>query len=245
MSEKKVIPLYNSKFYQTRADEILKESIEWTNAGEYRYAKERIECAMTYDPDNKEVLSLAGYVYYALEEYEKSLECVERVLHDNATDIQTGYVYGLVLMRSKKFQEARNVFEGILCFEQIEKKGYEQHKCNVMYYLHLTYFELKQYDKSLVLLQELEYLHSCIEVIWFEMARIYFLQSRYKDAVSVLEKTVLRDPEFRAAYSMLIESCIRKQWYSKAVQWLEKEILYFPEKQVESERRIRTLQKKI
>ncbi|GAB6457836.1 hypothetical protein bcgnr5390_14100 [Bacillus luti] len=226
MSEEKVINLYNPQFYQQRAQEFVEESLMWVGEGQWIKAKECVEQAIELNPVKIEYMSLAAHINYELGAFELAEFYMEQVIKERHMDDQLQYVYGVILLKMKKFDEAQNVFEGLLNWDVINEPENIERRSIIMYCLYEINFEKKDFNKAMEILEGIKD-EKQINVD-FEMASLYWLEENFEKAIIYANEALVTFPERIILYGIVIDSFKELGEYEKALEWLRQKQEEFP-----------------
>ncbi|WP_336770232.1 hypothetical protein [Bacillus bombysepticus] len=227
MSEENVINLYNPQFYQQRAQEFVEESLMWIGEGKWIKAKECVEQAIELNPVKVEYMSLAAHISYELGEFELAEFYMEQVVKERHMDDQLQYVYGVILLKVKKFDEAQNVFEGLLNWDVINDPDNIERRSIIMYCLYEINFEKKEFNRAMEILEAIK-IEKQINVD-FEMASLNWLEGNFKKAIIHGEEALVRYPDRIILYGIVVDSFKELDEYEKALEWLRQKQEEFPD----------------
>lgn len=99
---------------QTRAENLLTEAETNIRNSRYDIALNKVEEALSIEPDNKQAIRLRINIYYLENDYKEALEIVEDAIQRFPGDGDFHYQRGLIHIGRQKFQKAINDFNRLI-----------------------------------------------------------------------------------------------------------------------------------
>lgn len=102
---------------ETKILEYIKESFELKNQGYYKPAIEMLYKALALDGDNLEILAQLAHLYYSLENQERSLYYLEKVLDINPKHVDSLNLMKEIFIEKQDFDKALEIAEKIYQYQ--------------------------------------------------------------------------------------------------------------------------------
>lgn len=166
---------------KTQVLDYIKKSFSLKNQGFYKPAIEMLYKALAADEGNIEILAQLAHLYNLLENYERAIYYIEKVLEINPKHIESMFLLEQIYISQNDLKSAKEINEKI--FELQPNCNNFARKVNILNKLH-------DFDK----IQEIE--NSCQELdddALYELASAYYENYNFEKATELLEEAFAKN----------------------------------------------------
>lgn len=142
--------------------------------------------SISLNPDNSKTYSNLSEFYYYTENYDKAIEASSTAIYLDSLDAHAYYFKGISYMSKNKFQECINNLNKALLIEP--------NYTNALGDLSLCYYNLKDYQKSLMFSNKALSVDNKNSTLYLNRAQNYIALNQNKYAINALDSAIFLNP---------------------------------------------------
>jgi tetratricopeptide (TPR) repeat protein len=173
-------------------EDLLEQGHDQLGRGQYQTGLEVFQQAAELEPRNPQVLYGLGLAWYCLEDYQKSVDYLNKALQSKSSSILALALRGLAYQRLNLIEQATVDFEQAI---QIEPQDHED-----WHGRGIGFAELQQYEDALVSFNNATKLKSDFYEAWRLRGITLGNLERYPEALTSVDKAIKLKPKYYAAW---------------------------------------------